>query len=429
MTPAKPTRVRYGLLVMLFITVVINYLDRNNLSVATIDIAKDLGLDPKQKGWLLSAFGWTYAALQIPGGWLVDKIRPRYFYALICGLWSLATVVQGLAGTFVFLFALRLLVGAFEAPAYPILNRLVTTWFPDRERAFAIGFYTSGQFVGLAFLLPVLTQIQHKLGWHYIFFLTGALGLAWAVFWYWRYREPAESRRANPQELDYIRRGGGLIDAVPTSSSQTRFRWTDLFQTLAHRKLWGIYIGQFAVTSTMWFFLTWFPSYLVDYRKMSFIKAGYVASLPFITAYLGVLCSGWISDFLVKRGFSATTARKIPIISGLLMATTIVGARFIDDPKWVLFFLGLAGFGNGFASIAWVMVSALAPKRLVGLTGGMFNFFGNLSSITVPLIIGQIVGKENFAPAFVFLAAITLSGALSYIFLVGRVERIEERAA
>src|ERR1044071_3390088 len=171
-TPAAPrptTRVRFGILAMLFVTVVINYVDRNNLSVAAIDIAKDLELDARQKGFILSAFGWTYALLQIPGGWLVDRVRPRLFYALICALWSLATVLQGIAGTFLFLFSLRLLVGVFEAPAYPILNRVVTTWFPERERAGAIACYTSGQFIGLAFLTPLLMAIQKNLGWHHVF--------------------------------------------------------------------------------------------------------------------------------------------------------------------------------------------------------------------------------------------------------------------
>ena len=134
-TDQKPTNVRYRVLAMLFITVVINYLDRSNLSVAAPDLRRDLGLDPVHAGLLFSAFGWAYAAGQIPGGWLVDRIRPRFLYAAICCLWSLATLLQGFVGTFIFLLSLRLLVGLFEAPAYPIMNRLVTTWFPERERA------------------------------------------------------------------------------------------------------------------------------------------------------------------------------------------------------------------------------------------------------------------------------------------------------
>jgi len=165
----KPTRVRSAVLAMLFVTVVINYLDRSNISVAAPALAQDLKFSPERLGWILSAFGWAYATLQIPGGWLVDRIRPRYLYALICALWSLATMLQGLAGTFLFLFALRLLLGVFEAPSFPICNRLATTWFPDRERAGAIASYTSGQYVGLAFLTPLLAMTQKHLGWQYVF--------------------------------------------------------------------------------------------------------------------------------------------------------------------------------------------------------------------------------------------------------------------
>jgi ACS family D-galactonate transporter-like MFS transporter len=427
---SKPTRVRFGVLVMLFVTVVINYLDRSNISVAAPALSEDLKFKPQQLGWILSAFGWAYATLQIPGGWLVDRIRPRILYALICGLWSLATVLQGFAGTFVFLFSLRLLLGAFEAPAFPICNRLVTTWFPDRERAGAIACYTSGQFVGLAFLTPLLALTQKHLGWHYVFILTGALGLIWAALWYALYRDPAESRLVNAAEINYIQAGGGLTETgAGKAVSIQGFSWADLGKTLSHRKLWGIYIGQFAVTSTMWFFLTWFPTYLVKYRHFDFIKGGFLsslpASLPFLAAFCGILCSGFLSDFLMKRGVSVSTARKVPIISGLLLSTSIIGANFVESKNLIVMFLTIAFFGNGFSSIAWVMVSSLAPKRLLGLTGGVFNFFGNLSSILVPIIVGCLIHGDNFNPALVYIATVALAGALSYIFVVGRVERIE----
>ena len=140
---------------MLFFTVVITYLDRVNLGLAAPNLATDLHLDAKHLGQALSAFGFTYAFLQIPGGWLVDRIRPRVLFALICSLWSAATILQGFAGTFLVLISLRLLLGVFEAPTYPILNRAVTTWFPDQERARGIAAYTSGQFFGPGLLMPL----------------------------------------------------------------------------------------------------------------------------------------------------------------------------------------------------------------------------------------------------------------------------------
>jgi ACS family D-galactonate transporter-like MFS transporter len=332
----------------------------------------------------------------------------------------------GFVGNLVGLVILRLAVGALEAPAYPINNRVVTTWFPERERASAIGFYTSGQFVGLAFLTPALIYLQQHLGWHMVFVVTGAIGLLWAVVWYALYREPREHRGANPAEIALIAQGGGLVDLATKIRPRSKFEWADLRAVLNKRKLWGVYLGQFFLNSTLWFFLTWFPTYLVKYRGMDFIKAGFLASLPFLAAFLGVVSSGLLSDFLVRRGCSLGFARKMPIISGLLISSSIVGANYVQSPALIIACLSLAFFGNGLASITWSLVSALAPERLLGLTGGMFNFVGNLASVSVPIMIGYLVKGDNFAPAITYIAVTALLGALCYGFMVGKVERIQE---
>ncbi|WP_197748340.1 MFS transporter [Mycolicibacterium sediminis] len=421
--PATKTRVMVA--VMLFITVVINYMDRANLSIAMPAISDEMDLSTAQQGLLLSAFGWTYAALQIPGGWLVDRVPPRILYAVCLVLWSVATVFMGVIGGFVALIVLRLMVGVFEAPAYPINNRVATAWFPEKERATAIGFYTSGQFIGLALLTPVLSWLQAVTSWHWVFVFTGAIGIAWGLFWYWRYREPRESR-ANEQELAKIKEGGGLVDLEDSRVEKAAITRRDLAAVLGRRKLWGIYLGQFCLTSTLWFFLTWFPTYLVEYRGMDYIKSGFLASLPFLAALVGVLFSGVFSDFLLRRGSSLGVARKGPIITGLLLTTAMLGANFTDSTALVIVFLSIAFFGNGLASITWSLVSALAPKRLIGLTGGMFNFIGNLSSIATPIVIGIIVTDSSFAPGFAYMTVITIIGIASYVLLVGKVERVAD---
>ncbi|KFU80374.1 hypothetical protein BB31_16245 [Amycolatopsis lurida NRRL 2430] len=160
---------------------------------------------------------------------------------------------------------------------------------------------------------------------------------------------------------------------------------------------------------------------------MDYIKSGFLASLPFIAALVGVLASGVLSDFLVRRGASLGVARKGPIIAGLLLSTVMVTAGFTDSTALVIVILSIAFFGNALASITWSLVSALAPRRLLGLTGGMFNFIGNLSSIATPIVIGLIVTDDSFAPGFAYMTVITIAGILSYVFLVGKVERVSER--
>ena len=193
---------------------------------------------------------------------------------------------------------------------------------------------------------------------------------------------------------------------------------------LGRRKLWGIYFGHFAWGTTSTFFLTWFPTYLVTYRHLDFIKAGFYASLPFLGAFAGVLCSGALSDWLYRRGFSLSVARKTPIIGGLALSTSIVAANFVDKPALIILFLSLAFFANGLASIHWSLVSATAPERLIGLTSGVFNGVGGLAGISAPIIIGLLLRGGDFTRPLSFIACIALLGACSYIFVVGKLERV-----
>lgn len=157
---------------------------------------------------------------------------------------------------------------------------------------------------------------------------------------------------------------------------------------------------------------------------MDFIKSGFYASVPFIAAFAGVLVSGFFSDFLVRKNVSQGIARKAPIVIGLFLSISIIGANYVSNPNWVIFYMSLAFFGNSLASITWVFVSLLAPKDLIGLTGGTFNFIGGLAAIVVPVAIGYLVNEGDFSPALVFIGCMAFMGAMSYIFLVGKVERI-----
>ncbi|HEY5392686.1 MAG TPA: MFS transporter [Hanamia sp.] len=425
----KPTRIRFAILAGIFINVVINYMDRSNISVAAPMITEEFHLSTVQLGYIFSAFGWTYALLQIPGGILTDRFGPRIIYTFSLVLWSVVTIAQGFAKGFASLFGLRMAIGVFEAPSYPTNNRIVTSWFPDKERASAIGVYTSGQFIGLAFLAPVLTALEQYAGWKGLFIITGIVGIIWGISWYFFYRDPADSSRVNEAELKYIEEGGGLVDEKKNldKAKPAPFQWNDLKEVFSHKKLWGIYLGQFAVGSTLWFFLTWFPTYLVKYRHINFIKSGFLSSLPFLAAFVGILLAGFLSDYMIKKGVSMSVARKTPIITGLLLSMSIIGANYVSSPALIILFMCIAFFGNGFASITWVFVSTLAPKHLVGLTGGVFNFIGGLAGIIVPAAIGYIVSDSNFTPAIILITVIAALGAICYIFLVGKVERVEVR--
>lgn len=422
---AKPTRRRYITLLMIFITVVICYVDRANLAVASAHIQQEFGISKAEMGYVFSAFAWLYTLCQIPGGWFLDRVGSRLTYFIAILGWSVATLLQGFASGLLSLIGLRAITGIFEAPAFPTNNRLVTSWFPEQERASAVGFYTSGQFVGLAFLTPLLIWIQELLSWHWVFIITGGIGIVWSLVWMKVYQAPSQSKGINQAELDYIRAGGAMVDGDAPGEKKARVKLTAAdWKLVFHRKLCGVYLGQFAVTSTLWFFLTWFPNYLTQEKHIAALTAGFMTTVPFLAAFVGVILSGMVADRLVRSGRSLGFARKTPIICGLLISTCIMGANYTNDPLWIMVLMALAFFGNGFASITWSLVSSLAPVRLIGLTGGMFNFIGGLGGITVPLVVGYLAQDYGFAPALVYISAVALIGALSYIVLVGDVQRV-----
>lgn len=430
----KPTKKRFGILAMVFISVVINYMDRSNISVAASALSDELQLSSVQLGLIFSAFGWTYSVMQIPGGIAVDLIKIRVLYPILLVSWSIATLVQGFISSFAALLGCRMAIGVFEAPSYPCNNKVVTQWFPESERASAIAIYTSGQFIGLAFLLPVLALIQDAYGWRGLFIISGLIGVVWAAIWYLVYRDPNEHGSINDAELRHISTTQDPLHLPTTQanasnsdaeSTPNKVSWNDVKSVFMIRKLWGVYIGQFCLGGVLMFFLTWFPTYLVEYRGLDFLQSGFLASIPFIAAFFGVLVSGFTSDFLARKGWSKEVSRKAPIIIGMLCTVSIIGANYTDDTFWIITFLSISFFGNGLASIAWVFVSLLSPRRLVGLVGGCMNFVGGLSAVSVPVIIGFLVQDGDFAPALIFISGLAAVGMCSYLFLIGKIEQVE----
>ncbi len=422
--PAAPrTRARFFILGLLTIGTMINYLDRTVLGIAAPALTQELGINAAMMGIVFSAFSWTYAAMQIPGGIFLDRFGSRLTYFLSLMFWSLATLLHGLATNLASLLTFRFALGVSEAPCFPTNSRVVATWFPQQERAFATGVYTVGEYVGLAFLSPLLFWILAAFGWRALFIVVGAAGILFGLMWWRGYREPHESPAVNQTELDFIAAGGGL---VTPKAANAKFEWRLVGRLLRFRQLVGICIGQFAGNSTLVFFLTWFPTYLATERQMGWLKIGFFAVLPFIAASIGVLLGGWWSDGMLRRGYSINVARKLPIISGLLLASVIVAANYVESDYVVIAILSLAFFAQGMAALGWTLVSDIAPRGLLGLTGGIFNFAANLAGIITPLVIGFIVAATgSFVGALMFIAIVALVGAFSYIFIVGDIRRIE----
>lgn len=427
---ARRSNARYQILGLLAVGTMINYLDRTVLGIAAPQLTKELGINAAMMGLLFSVFSWSYVASQIPGGLFLDRFGSKLTYFLSMTFWSLCTLAQGLVHGIAGLFVFRLGLGVSEAPCFPTNSRVVATWFPQSERAMATGTYTVGEYIGLAFFSPFLFMLMGAFGWRSLFYVVGGVGIVFGVIWWLMYCEPRDHPSANQAELDYIEAGGGLTHrhkdgGAAAAPAKGGFEWRTIGRLLKHRQLTGICLGQFAGNSTLVFFLTWFPTYLATERHMGWLKIGFFAIMPFIAASIGVMFGGLFSDWLLRRGKSANVARKLPIIAGLLLASTIILANYVESNVAVIAILSVAFFAQGMAALGWTLVSDIAPEGLLGVTGGIFNFAANLAGIVTPLVVGFIVAATgSFVGALVFIGVIALIGALSYIFIVGDIKRI-----
>jgi ACS family D-galactonate transporter-like MFS transporter len=421
---ASATHVRwFPVLALVAVATMINYLDRTVLGIAAPYLTKELGLTAASMGVVFSAFSWSYALLQIPGGIFLDRFGTRITYTLALTLWSVCTALMGVVHNLAALVLTRIGVGVFEAPCFPANSRILATWFPQRERARANSIYSVGQYAGIAFLSVPMFWITQQWGWRGLFFLAGGLGVVLGLLLWAHYREPSQSRTVNAAELALIEAGGG----GEYKGERLKFSWGNIAALLRHRQVLGASLGQFGGNSTQVFFVTWFPTYLVNVRGMNFINAGMWTALPYIGASVGVLVGGQISDRLLTRTGSANLARKIPIVGGMLLASTIVAANYVPagSNMTVIAIMSLAFFGQGMTNLGWTVISDVAPKQMIGLTAGIFNFSANLAGIVTPLVIGfayQTTG--SFYGPLLYIAVVALVGAFSYSVILGDIHRL-----
>jgi ACS family glucarate transporter-like MFS transporter len=330
------------------------------------------------------------------------------------------------------LFALRFLLGLAEAPSFPGNGRIVAAWFPTAERGTASAIFNSAQYFSTAIFAPFTGWLAYSFGWPYVFWVMGLIGLVFAGVWLKTIYSPRDHPRISASELGHIERGGGLVDMDLAAQARLAAgpRPNYLGQLLRNRMLLGVYIGQYCITTITYFFLTWFPLYLVRERGMTILTAGLAASLPAICGFFGGVLGGVFSDRLLKRGFSLTVARKVPIVTGMLLSTSMILCNYVDSSTVVVWIMALAFFGKGVGSLGWAVVSDTSPKQIAGLSGGLFNTFGNIAAITTPIVIGYILEwTGSFNGALVFVAANALTAIAAYLFVVGEIRRVELRQA
>jgi D-galactonate transporter len=414
---------------MAFLGTAINYIDRANLGVAEFWIRDELHLTKAQMGFVLSGFFWAYAFSQLPGGWIVDRLGARLTYVGSCLWWSLFTALTALGRGFTSLLSCRLLLGMGEAGAYPSNAKATAEWFPRNERALASSIFDSGSRIGTAASLPIVSYIIARYGWRWSFAATAILGVLWAFAWLLFYRRPDEHPWANEEERRYIREGGARqLDEKGSREAQQKLKWRGLF---AYRTVWGMAIGFFCLSFVIYFFITWFPTYLREARHFSTADVGTWGALPPLIATFGGWIGGFASDRLARNGWSLTVARKVPIVIGMALSSVIGLAAHASTDMEVLAWLSLSYAGLACAAAGvWALPGDVAPTPAhVGSLSGIQNFASNLAGGILPPLVGILLDRtgNNYVIPLVLAGGAGLVGALVYWFIVGPIEPLPLR--
>src|SRR3954462_9619059 len=433
-------KLRWAVVGMCFLGVSINYLDRANLSIALPDITKEFGLSATVEGLILGAFFWTYALFQLPAGHFIDRFGARVTYGFAVAWWSVFTALTAVAGGAASLFGFRLGLGVGESASYPASAKVVSKWFPARERAFATSIYDSGARFGSAVALPVVAALVAWLGWRASFVVTGALGIFWAVAWYLWYRDPREKSSLSHEELAYIEQGGarggeedsavgsrGGSDGGRARATEPEVRWRQLF---GYRTVWGMMLGFFCLNFVIYFFITWFPTYLHDERGFSLLGTGFYGVIPALVAIAGGWFGGWFSDRIYDRTGDLNKARKICLVAGMLFSSVIALAVIVPSAAVALALLSVSYASLTFAAAGvWSRPADVAPTEgQVASIGGIQNFASNIAGVGSPFAVGALYDVTgSFVVPLVAVGCLGLVGAAAYAFIVQRVEPLPLR--
>jgi MFS family permease len=387
---------------LLVVSVILNYVDRSNLSIAAPMLKDELKISPEQLGWLLSAFFWTYAGFQILAGWLVDRLDVKYVFACGFALWSTATAVTGLAHGLAALMAIRVILGIGESVAYPSYSKIVPRLFPEERRGFPNALIAAGLALGPGLGLLFGGVLMARFGWRPFFIVLGAASLFWLPPWLrWMPRAPKSS----------------------TMNEQQGPGW---WQLLRCRQLWAVSLCLFCANYTLYFMLTWLPYYLVKERGFSTLEMARIGATYFFAAAIAATISGRLSDRWLRAGATPTRVRKGFMIAslmtgGVLMVATVMAPRGLSI---VLLVLAGVAFGMGSSNI-WVITQRLAGRQAVGRWCGIQLFCGNMSGGVGSAVTGYLVQRTgHFFWPFFLLACILWIGGLSWKFLVGKVEPV-----
>jgi Sugar phosphate permease len=416
---------RWGIAVLLFFGVLINYFDRTNLSVTAGPLKTAFHLSGGEVGIVLSSFLWSYALMQIPAGLLLDRIGVKWIVRIATWLWAAACLMTAVVSGTGLLILSRLLLGVAESPVFPSAMKATGYWFPRNERGLSTAVFDSGQRLSNVIGTPLVALAVVSFGWRGAFWTTGILSVIFAVVFWIFYRNPREARksgRLSEAEYEHIRQGGAQHeeDVVPNPLN-------NLGYVLRQRKVWGLSIGLACAGYTTWMLLTWLPGYLQTAMHMDVLKSGLYTAIPWLFAVIvEFIIPGWLVDHLIKRGKRPTVVRKTVLITGMIVAIGVVGAAFTSQAGWALVWITIATIGITLAfCVSNSLPALIAPEGGVGAVASVMNFTNTLFGIAAPIVTGFILqATGGFALAFVVAAVVLAIGIFFYTWVLGPIEQI-----
>jgi ACS family D-galactonate transporter-like MFS transporter len=419
-------RRRWAIACLLGFGVLVNYFDRVNLSVSKDALDAAFGISAVTFGYLSSAYNWTYAALQLPSGLLLDRFGVKKVGRYSTILWAIASfgaaVSTGIGG----FLAARLFLGIGEAPTFPANSKAVGYWFPKQERSLATAIFDSMAKLSSAIGVPLLGILLLHFGWRWSFAATGFISVLFFVLFYAFYRNPSEDRRLSDAERHFIAKGG----AQPEDRAKAA-KGAPLWYLLRQRRVCGLALGFAGYNYTFYLLLTWLPSYFLAVHNVDLLHSVAYTSVPWLFATLtDLIVGGWLVDALIQSGRNAVRVRQVVLIGGTSLGLGILGAAHAQSAAAALFWISLSIGGLSAASpVGWSIPSLIAPKESVGTVGGILNFSNQLAAIAAPIVTGYVVQTTHaYSWAFVVATAILLISIAAYIFLLGRMEPVPEPA-
>ncbi len=413
--PRIPTR--WWIAILLCAAITISYFDRQTLAVAVGEIKKQIPIPDEKFAHLNTAFLLTYGLMYVVGGKLIDTLGTRFGFFLIMVWWSLACASHGLASGFGMLAASRLMLGIGEGGGFPAATKAVAEWFPMRERSTAMGIINAGTAVGGIIAPPVIAVILLNISWPWVFFISGAAGIVWTVWWLWSYYPPARHPRLSHSERTELRD----VMASP-GSKEPGIPWLQLFR---YSQVWSLVVAKF-LTDAVWYFIAfWLPKYLLDTRGYDVKQVGYYAWIPWAAAGVGCLVVGSFSSWLVKRGHSLNRARKIALGVSVSVMPCLLLVPFSSN-RWVIVPFAVAYFGQqAWSTLVMTLPADIFPRPVVGAVAGLVGFGGAMGGIVFGEIAGQMLRLgTGYGPVFMIAGTLHVLAFLLLAVVIRNVQPI-----